>query len=101
MGSDPPIYHSRVADHSRVAASPSDRNRNPKMDDHHSTGGNDEPTADNQQHPLRRNVTLTERRFDVDTLPADMRRVYGHLANKYGEEYGLVSLCSLFTYSSL
>ena len=36
--------------------------------------------------PIKRDVSLSERRFDVDTLPPDMRRVYGHLEEKFGEE---------------
>ena len=39
---------------------------------------------------IRHNVTFSERRFDVKTLPADLQRVYGHLAEKFGEDYGLV-----------
>ncbi|KAL9181334.1 hypothetical protein ACHAXT_010139 [Thalassiosira profunda] len=40
--------------------------------------------------PINRNVSLSERRFDVDTLPPDMRRVYGHLEEKFGEEYKIL-----------
>jgi len=43
------------------------------------------------------NMTFSERRFDVETLPADMRRVYGHLEEKYGEEYGLLFVFTMTT----
>eukprot|EP00986_Skeletonema_menzelii_P015103 scaffold11045_cov138-Skeletonema_menzelii.AAC.9 len=46
---------------------------------------------------VRHDVTFSERRFDVDTLPADMRRVYGHLAEKFGEEYGLLFIFTMRT----
>ena len=46
---------------------------------------------------VRHDVTFSERRFDVDTLPADMRRVYGHLEEKFGEEYGLLFIFTMRT----
>jgi hypothetical protein len=48
---------------------------------------------------LRRGSTITfsERQFDVDTLPDDMRRVYLHLEEAYGEEYGLLFIFTIRT----
>ena len=46
---------------------------------------------------VRHDVTFSERRFDVNTLPADMRRVYGHLEEKFGEEYGLLFIFTMRT----
>jgi len=54
--------------------------------------------AHQQARPLKRkDISLSERRFDVDTLPADMRRVYGQLAEKFGEEYGLLFIFTMRT----
>lgn len=39
---------------------------------------------------VRKAVNLTERKFDIQTLPADMRRVCQHLQEEFGEEYGLL-----------
>jgi len=50
-----------------------------------------------QTAAVNRGVALSERTFDVNTLPADMRRVYGHLAEKYGEEYGLLFIFTMRT----
>eukprot|EP00580_Thalassiosira_gravida_P017404 CAMPEP_0201671090 /NCGR_PEP_ID=MMETSP0494-20130426/28561_1 /ASSEMBLY_ACC=CAM_ASM_000839 /TAXON_ID=420259 /ORGANISM="Thalassiosira gravida, Strain GMp14c1" /LENGTH=201 /DNA_ID=CAMNT_0048152335 /DNA_START=1 /DNA_END=602 /DNA_ORIENTATION=+ len=50
-----------------------------------------------QTAAVNRAVTLSERKFDVDTLPADMRRVYGHLAEKFGEEYALLFIFTMRT----
>mmetsp|Transcript_4258 Transcript_4258/g.6354 ORF Transcript_4258/g.6354 Transcript_4258/m.6354 type:complete len:691 (-) Transcript_4258:1309-3381(-) len=46
---------------------------------------------------VRHDVTFSERRFDVNTLPDDMRRVYGHLEEKFGEEYGLLFIFTMRT----
>ncbi len=46
---------------------------------------------------VRHDVTFSERKFDVNTLPDDMRRVYGHLEEKFGEEYGLIFIFSMRT----
>ena len=59
-----------------------------------------DPTVMEHHHtvrPVNRHVELSERRFDVNTLPADMRRVYGHLAKKFGEEYGLLFVFTMRT----
>ncbi len=45
----------------------------------------------------RHDITFSERKFDVNTLPDDMRRVYGHLEEKFGEEYGLIFIFSMRT----
>ena len=42
-------------------------------------------------------VTFSERRFDIDTLPDDERRVYGHLKEKFGEEYALLFIFAMRT----
>lgn len=42
------------------------------------------------QQSVRHVVTFSERKFDVNALPADMLRVYKTLEKSYGEEYGLV-----------
>lgn len=46
---------------------------------------------------VRHDITFSERRFNVKTLPVDMQRVYQALAEKHGEEYGLVWLFSMRT----
>jgi len=46
---------------------------------------------------LKRKIVTSERTFDVNTLPPDMRRVYGHLAAKFGEEYGLLFIFAMRT----
>ena len=38
---------------------------------------------------VRQAVNLSERKFDIKTLPADMRRVCESLQEEFGEEYGL------------
>ena len=64
---------------------------------------NDDDAAESQlsieelRPNVRHDVTFSERRFDVNTLPADMRRVYGHLAEKFGEEYGLIFIFTMRT----
>ena len=40
--------------------------------------------------PIKRAIELSERKFDIDTEAADLRRVYRHLEHKFGEEYGLL-----------
>lgn len=63
--------------------------------DPHSCQPTDEPKC--SIRPVKRHVELSERVFDVNTLPADMRRVYGHLAEKFGEEYGLLFIFMMRT----
>ena len=46
---------------------------------------------------MNRNVELSERKFDINTLPIDMRRVYDHLERQFGEEYGLLVIFSMRT----
>mmetsp|Transcript_19673 Transcript_19673/g.29034 ORF Transcript_19673/g.29034 Transcript_19673/m.29034 type:complete len:708 (-) Transcript_19673:160-2283(-) len=38
---------------------------------------------------FRAQVTFSERRFDVNTLPVDLHRVYKHLERDFGKEYAL------------
>mmetsp|Transcript_14828 Transcript_14828/g.18086 ORF Transcript_14828/g.18086 Transcript_14828/m.18086 type:complete len:663 (-) Transcript_14828:177-2165(-) len=45
---------------------------------------------DKQKNPIRQLVTFSDRKFDVDSLPEDMRRVYEKLEEKNGEEYALL-----------
>ena len=45
--------------------------------------------ADDWNSSIRNVVELSERKFDITTLPADMQRVYKELARRYGEDYGL------------
>ena len=47
--------------------------------------------------PVKRHVKLSERKFDINSLPADMRRVYDHLEKQFGEEYGLLVIFSMRT----
>lgn len=56
-----------------------------------------QPLSIDCQRFRHNNMTFSERRFDVDTLPADMRRVYGHLEEKYGEEYALLFVFTMTT----
>lgn len=42
-------------------------------------------------------VSRSERRFDVDKLPADMLRVYRALEEKYGQEYALLFVFTMRT----
>ena len=42
-------------------------------------------------------VSRSERRFDVNKLPADMLRVYNALEEKYGEEYALLFVFTMRT----
>ena len=46
---------------------------------------------------MNRHVELSERKFDINTLPIDMRRVYDHLERQFGEEYGLLVNFSMRT----
>lgn len=62
-----------------------------------SPDGSDPTVMQHTIRPINRHVELSERRFDVNTLPADMRRVYGHLAKKFGEEYGLLFVFTMRT----
>lgn len=50
--------------------------------------------------PVRRGsstITFSEREFDVNTLPDDMRQVYLHLEEKFGGEYGLLFIFTIRT----
>ena len=46
---------------------------------------------------IRNLVTLTAKKFEVTSLPADMQRVYGHLVEKHGEEYALTFVFTMRT----
>ena len=56
-----------------------------------------QPPAAKLLQRVRHDVTFSERRFDVNTLPDDMRRVYGHLERQFGEEYGLLFIFTMRT----
>lgn len=68
-----------------------------------SNKNNDDDAAERQPlstefcKKVRHDVTFSERKFDVNTLPDDMRRVYGHLEEKFGEEYGLIFIFTMRT----
>lgn len=64
----------------------------------HDSQGDALRTAEtNELKSLRHDITLSNERFDVNTLPADMQRVYKKLAEEHSEEYGLVWIFSLRT----
>lgn len=46
---------------------------------------------------IRDVVQLSERKFDIKTLPADMQRVYKSLAGKFDEEYALKVMFAIRT----
>lgn len=50
---------------------------------------------------IRQQVSLSEEKFDTRTLPADIQRVYCHLAEKFGEEYALTFVFTVRTASEL
>ena len=64
-------------------------------------GRHDEPTDENKHNntmrPIKRHVELSERKFDVNTLPPDMLRVYKHLERQFGEEYALLVMFTMRT----
>ena len=65
-------------------------------------GRHDEPTGENKHNntmmrPIKRHVELSERKFDVNTLPPDMLRVYKHLERQFGEEYALLVMFTIRT----
>ena len=47
--------------------------------------------------PIKRVVNLSNRKFDTNTLPADMRRVYTKLKAEHGEEYALLFIFTMRT----
>lgn len=49
------------------------------------------------EESIRDLVTISDKKFDVTTIPEDMQRVYGHLKDKYGEEYGLYFVFTMRT----
>lgn len=50
-----------------------------------------------QDSSVRKLVSRSERKFNVETLPPDMLRVYRSLAEKYGDEYGLLFVFTMRT----
>jgi len=49
------------------------------------------------QPSVRHVIALSERKFNVKTLPADMLRVYRALESKFGEEYALLFVFNMRT----
>jgi hypothetical protein len=54
-------------------------------------------TSSSRTKSVRHAVKLSERRFDVNSLPIDILRVYLELEKKYGEEYGLIFVFMMTT----
>lgn len=50
---------------------------------------------------MNRTIETSERKFDVKTLPDDMRRVHDKLASRFGEEYALLWVFTLRTATEL
>ena len=46
---------------------------------------------------VRHHITFSDRKFDIKTLPADLRRVYTQLAADFGEDYALTFCFALRT----
>jgi hypothetical protein len=86
-------HHQEDKDHGRPAAQNHGRTTNadragagappPPESGGHGNNGTD-------SRVVRHVVKFSARRFDVNMLPIDMRRVYRELESKYGEEYGLI-----------
>mmetsp|Transcript_41195 Transcript_41195/g.60989 ORF Transcript_41195/g.60989 Transcript_41195/m.60989 type:complete len:748 (-) Transcript_41195:196-2439(-) len=55
------------------------------------------PSYMSKSSHIREVVSLTDRKFDVTTLPKDMQRVYSHLEEDYGEEYALLFVFTMRT----
>jgi hypothetical protein len=55
----------------------------------------------NNRKSIRQKITFNEHKFDVATLPVDLRRVVGHLTEKFGEEYALTFAFMVRTASEL
>ena len=50
---------------------------------------------------MNRTIETSERKFDVNTLPDDMRRIHDRLASRFGEEYALLWVFTLRTATEL
>jgi hypothetical protein len=55
----------------------------------------------NKLKSIRQKITFDVHKFDVNTLPEDLRRVVGHLTEKWGEEYALTFAFMVRTASEL
>jgi len=53
--------------------------------------------TNNPYKTIRHVVSLSDRRFDIRTLPADMQRVYKFLRKQQGEEYALATIFTIRT----
>ena len=53
--------------------------------------------SNNPYKKVRDVVDLSDRRFDIRTLPADMQRVYKHLRKTCDEEYALATIFTIRT----
>jgi len=56
-----------------------------------------EPKNGQNVRPIKRDIELTHRVFDVTTLPADMLRVFRRLESDFGEEYALLFIFTMRT----
>ena len=54
-------------------------------------------TRSSEKESIRDVIKITDKRFDVGTIPMDMQRVFYHLKEKYGEEYGLTFVFTMRT----
>jgi hypothetical protein len=55
----------------------------------------------NKRKSIRQKITFNEDKFDVATLPVDLRRVVSQLTEKFGEEYALTFAFMVRTGSEL
>jgi hypothetical protein len=51
----------------------------------------------NKVKNIRHGINFSRRKFQVETLPEDMQRVYKHLEGKYNEEYALLFVFTMRT----
>lgn len=54
-----------------------------------------------QQKSIRQEISFSDRRFDVNSLPEDTKRVYERLAKDFGEEYALTVIFVIRTATNL
>lgn len=56
---------------------------------------------DKRAKSIRQQITFIDHKFDINTLPVDLRRVVGHLTRDFGEEYALTFAFMVRTGSEL
>jgi len=54
-----------------------------------------------QQKSIRQEINFSDRKFDVNSLPEDTKRVYERLAKDFGEEYALTVIFVIRTATNL